>query len=93
MLTCMAARMGAAARTWPLRLASRLRFFMRRTGSAIAASAAAEAADTLSAALLPSPAGVSLACHALRESGMLKTYGSFLMCPLRCTGWCNQSRS
>ena len=39
--------------TWPLRLASRLRFFMRRTGSAVAASAAAAAAAALSAALLP----------------------------------------
>ena len=62
LLTYMASGIGAAMRTWPLRLASRLRFFMRRTGSAIAASAAAEAADGLSAALLPSPAG--------RPSGM-----------------------
>ena len=89
----MAPSMGAGTRTWPLRLASRLRFFMRRTGSAIAASAAAEAADGLSAALLPSPAGTPLACHALRESGMLSTHDPFLMCSLRFTGWCNQSRS
>ena len=39
--------------TWPLRLASRLRFFMRRTGSAVAASAAAAAAAALSEALMP----------------------------------------
>ena len=64
----MAPSVGVAACTWPLRLASRLRFFMRRTGSAVAASAAAEAADALSAALLPSPAGTPLACHALQSN-------------------------
>ena len=68
MLPCVAPSVGAAAQTWPLRLASRLRFFMRRTGSAIAASAAAEAADVLSATLLPSPAGTPLDCHALQSS-------------------------
>ena len=60
----------AAARkapTWPLRLASRLRFFMRRTGSAVAARAdAAAAAEALSVApppmLLPSPACTHWAC-------------------------------
>ena len=59
-------------RTWPLRLASRLRFFMRRTGSAVAASAAAEAADALSAALLPSPADAPLwlVMHYRAESSM-----------------------
>ncbi len=48
--------------TWPLRLASRLRFFMRRTGSAVAASAAAAAdaalSDALMPMLLPSPASM-----------------------------------
>lgn len=38
--------------TWPLRLASRLRFFMRRTGSAVAARAAAAAAEVPSRAPL-----------------------------------------
>ena len=100
----MAPSVGAAARTWPLRLASRLRFFMRRTGSAIAANAAAEAADTLSAALLPSPAGTSLACHALQSTvrhahrklqleGSHLAQQSWFLWSVESTDWCNQSRS
>ena len=47
--------------TWPLRLASRLRFFMRRTGSAMAASAAAAVAlsEALMPMLLPSPVSIT----------------------------------